>query len=93
MSDAGMSALAPPIRRPTIPIRRILPRVGRVQRQVRRLLVIHGPLPTGELARRINSCPTAEDWQLTQVRASARKFAVECGRRRSPGAPILWRLK
>jgi hypothetical protein len=79
------------IRRPTTLI--VAKRVGRVQRQIRRLLIVAGkPLTTTELARSIYPRPT-KPWHCYSVRRTAPKFAVEYGRRRSAGAPIVWKLK
>jgi hypothetical protein len=79
-------------RRPNIPVCPDRPRVGRIQRQIRRLLIIHERMTTSELARHIYPRPT-QHWQRKAIRGAARKFAVEYGRRRSPGVPIIWRLK
>jgi hypothetical protein len=49
-------------------------------------------MTTSELRLAIYGDPHRE-WPQIQVWRSAAKFAVEDGRRRSPGAPILWRLK
>jgi hypothetical protein len=51
-----------------------------------------GPMTTSEMARRIYGAKP-KPWQLDQVRKSAARFAVEVSRRRSAGAPIVWRLK
>jgi hypothetical protein len=85
-------AATPAARRPTVLARPDLPRVGRIQRQIRRLLIVRGDMTTGELARSIYSRPT-QHWQRRQVREAARKFCVEHARRRSAGVPIIWRLK
>jgi hypothetical protein len=85
-------APARPNRAPNIRIRPDCARVGRIQRQIRRLLIIQGDMTTGELARSIYSRPTLH-WQRRQVREAARKFAVESHRRRSAGLPIVWQLK
>jgi hypothetical protein len=82
----------PPNRRPQTAVRRNWTRIGRVQLRARRLLIIAGQVTTSEMARRIYGTQP-KPWQLDQVRKSAAKFAVEVERRRSPGAPILWRLK
>jgi len=57
-----------------------LPRLGRVQRQIRRLLLIHGAMATPTLADRIYAHPTKK-WHRYNVRRSAIKFAVEERRR------------
>jgi hypothetical protein len=63
-----------------------------VQRRVRRLLIVHGEMTTPQLCQAIYGRLT-QHWQYERVRLAARKFAVECGRQRSPGCPVLWRLK
>jgi hypothetical protein len=68
------------------------PRVGHAVRGVRRLLIIHGPMTTGDLARSIYARPT-QHWQYERVRLAARRFAVEATRRRSAGMPIVWQLR
>jgi hypothetical protein len=70
--------------------RRIRPRAGRVERAIRRHLILSKQLTTPELAQRIYSA--TKYWQVGNIRRAA-KFAVECGRQRSPGCPVLWRLK
>jgi hypothetical protein len=80
-----------PNRRPK-PVVRPKFRVGHIQRQIRRLLIVHGAMTTTELARSIYPRPNQE-WQHRQVRRSAAKFAVEADRVRSPGAPIVWKLR
>jgi hypothetical protein len=67
------------------------PRVGRLERAIRRHLILSERLTTTQLAQRIYR--TTKPWQLGNVRRAAPKFAVEVGRRRSRGVPILWRLK
>jgi hypothetical protein len=57
----------------------------------RRHLILSKQLTTTELAQRIYSA--TQSWQVGNVRRAAPKFAVECGRRRAPGMPIVWRLK
>jgi hypothetical protein len=68
------------------------PRVGRIVCRVRRLLVINGSMTTGDIARSIYGRPT-QHWQYERVRSAAARFAVEARRRRSAGAPIVWRLR
>jgi hypothetical protein len=63
-----------------------------IQRRVRRLLIVHGEMTTPQLRQAIYGSPT-KHWQYRPVGDAARKFAIECGRRRSAGAPIVWRLK
>ena len=65
--------------------------VGWVERAIRRHLILSKQLTTTELAQRIYSA--TQSWQVGNVRRAAPKFAVECGRRRAPGMPIVWRLK
>jgi hypothetical protein len=67
------------------------PRIGKVERAIRRQLILSKQLTTTELARRIYSA--TKYWQVGNVRRAAPKFAVECGRRRSAGAPIVWKLR
>ena len=93
-----MSALSLGRRRPASPdrprsvvIAANSPRVGWVERAIRRQLILSKQLTTTELTRRIYR--TALPWQVGNVRRAAPKFAVECGRGRSAGAPIVWRLK
>jgi hypothetical protein len=75
------------------PIRPKTSRIGRNQLLVRRRLIAAGkPLTTAELARSIY-LPPLKHWHVTRVREAARRFAVEVGRRRSRGAPILWALR
>jgi hypothetical protein len=82
---------SPHDRRPRVP--NAPHRLGRVARKVRRLLIVVGnPLTTGELARNVYGAPIRR-WHYARIRLAARKFAVEVGRRRSAGAPIVWRLK
>ena len=52
------------------------------------LLVIQGPMTTGELARSIYPRPT-QHWQRRQVRQSASKFCERIRRVRSRGHPVL----
>jgi hypothetical protein len=67
------------------------PRVGRIERLVRRSLVAAGkPLTTIELARRIYRTTQLKHWHSYNVRRAAPKFAVRVGVRRSRGVPILW---
>jgi hypothetical protein len=49
-------------------------------------------MTTGDIARLIYPRPTTDSNRL-QIRRAARKFAIEVGRRRSRGVPIIWRLK
>jgi hypothetical protein len=67
------------------------PRVGRIERQVRRLLIVRGRMTTTQLMKAIYGSPT-QHWHYERVRRAASKFAVEFGRKRSPGVPIIWRL-
>ena len=87
-----LRALTQPNRRPAITLRTDYSRIGRIQRQIRRLLIIHGPMTSGELARRLYPRPN-KDWHWRQVRDSASRFAERIGNVRSPGRPVLWRLK
>jgi hypothetical protein len=68
------------------------PRVGKIERQVRRLLIVRGRMTTTQLMEAIYPRPT-QHWHYERVRRAASKFAIECGRRRSPGVPIIWRLR
>ena len=79
-------------RGPNTAVRTDFPRNGRIQTRVRRLLIIHGPMTTGDIARQIYARPTTDSNRL-QVRRAARKFALEIGRRRSRGVPIIWKLR
>jgi hypothetical protein len=67
-------------------------RIGRIERRVRRALIIHGPMSTTELRLAVYGEPF-RDWQRKQIRRAAAKFAVEVGRGRSGGMPTFWRLK
>jgi hypothetical protein len=49
-------------------------------------------MTTPQLRQAIYGSPT-KHWQYRPVGDAARKFAIEVSRRRSAGAPILWRLK
>jgi hypothetical protein len=69
-----------------------LPRIGHIRRRLRRLLIIHGPMPTGELARNVYPRPHQE-CQVQHVRRTLPGIAVEDRRQRSRGEPIIWRLK
>jgi hypothetical protein len=62
------------------------------ERRARRLLIVRGQMTTMQLMHAIYGRPT-QHWHYERVRLAARKFAVESGRRRSAGAPIVWRLK
>jgi hypothetical protein len=84
------AAPTPSIRHPTLLI--VAKRVGWVQRQIRRLLIVHGQLTTVELARSIHARPT-KPRHCYSVRRTAPKFAVEVSRRRAAGAPIVWKLR
>ena len=56
-----------------------LPRLGHLQRQIRRLLyLIHGPITTPELAGHVYARPT-KNWHRYNVRRSATKFAERVG--------------
>jgi hypothetical protein len=79
-------------RRPNPTARTDYSRVGRIERRVRRALIIHGPMSTTELRLAVYGQPF-RDWHRKQIRKSATKFAVEVGRGRSGGMPIVWRLK
>jgi len=66
----------------------------RLSRQIRRALIAaDGPLTTPPLARHVYRTIKLERWHYDNVRRSARRFAVELYRRRSPGTPIVWVLK
>jgi hypothetical protein len=67
------------------------PRVGKVERAISRQLILSKQLTTPEVARRIYSA--TKYWQVGNIRRAAPKIGVECGRKRSPGCPVLWRLK
>jgi hypothetical protein len=80
-------------RRDQLVIAARLPRVGRVQRQVRRALVAAGgrPLSTTDLLRwSYPHLRRFECWRCQAVRRAAPKYAVPVGRRRSRGLPIMW---
>jgi hypothetical protein len=79
-------------RRPNSAARTDYSRIGRIERRVRRALIIRGPMSTTELRLAVYGQPF-RDWQRKQIRRAAAKFAVEADRMRSPGAPIVWRLK
>jgi hypothetical protein len=80
-------------RRPSSTTRTDYSRIGRVERRVRRVLIVHGkPMSTTELRLAVYGQPF-RDWQRKQIRRAAAKFAVEVGRRRSGGMPTVWRLK
>jgi hypothetical protein len=64
------------------------PRVGRVQRQIRRLLVIRGQMNAVELAGSIYARPT-KSWHRWNVKRAAVKF---CVRIRGHHHPVLWKL-
>jgi hypothetical protein len=89
------SARALSIRRPT-PLVCAKSRIGRIQRRVRRLLIVHGEMTTPQLRQAIYGSPT-KHWHYRPVGDAARKFAVEVGRRSRHGMRgrpgILWRLK
>jgi hypothetical protein len=65
------------------------PRLGHLQRQIRRLLLTHGPMTTPELAGHIYARPT-KNWHRYNVRRSATKFAERVGKRQRS---VLWALK
>lgn len=72
------------------------PRVGHLQRQVRRAFIAANgrPLSTTDLLRWCYShLRRYERWRCQNVRRAARKFAESIGRRRSRGVPILWSPK
>jgi hypothetical protein len=69
-----------------------LPRIGRIARRVRRLLIAHGRMTTPELMRQVYGSPT-KHWHYERVREAARKFAEPVRRVARPGCPVLWRLK
>jgi hypothetical protein len=79
---------SPPDRRPNIRIRPDR-RIGRVQRQIRRLLIIRGQMNTVELAGSIYGRPT-KSWHRWNVRRAAPKVAVHVRRVRGGW---LWKLK
>jgi hypothetical protein len=84
---------SPLIRRPNSVARTDYSRIGRIERRVRRVLIVHGePMSTTELRLAVYGQPF-RDWQRKQIRRAVAKFAVECGRRRPGGMPIVWRLK
>jgi hypothetical protein len=85
------SPLAPSNRQRSVVIAANSPRVGKVERAIRRHLILRKQLTTPELARRIFSA--TKYWQVGNIRRAAPKFAVQCGVVRSPGCPVLWRLK
>jgi hypothetical protein len=64
------------------------PRVGRVQRQIRRLLIVRGQMTTVALAGSIYARPT-KSWHRWNMRRAAPKVAV---RVRGHDHPVLWRL-
>jgi hypothetical protein len=80
---------AQPIRPRSVVIAARAPRVGRVQRQIRRLLIIRGQMTTVELAGSIYARPT-KSWHRWNVRRAALKVAVHVQRGRGGW---LWRLK
>jgi hypothetical protein len=82
----------PPDRHRSVVIAARAPRVGRVERLVRRQLIISGALTTAQLAKRIYGSPT-KHWHYFNVRRAAPKFAVEISRRRPIGTPIVWKLR
>ena len=73
-----------------------LPRVGRLQCQVRRAFIAANgrPLSTTDLLRWCYPHLRRFDrWRCQNVRRAAPKFAESIGRRRSRGVPILWAPK
>jgi len=88
----GLSgARAPSIRRAQLVMAANRPRIGYVERQVRRELIAAGhALTTRQLAERIYRTTPLENWHLGNVRRSAPKFAVRVRRIRRRGLPILW---
>ncbi len=72
------------------------PRIGRVQRQIRRAFIAHHyrPLTTIELMRWCYPKVTKfKRWHSYGVRRAAPKFAVAIGRRRCTGYPVIWAPK
>jgi hypothetical protein len=69
------------------------PRVGRVQRQIRRRLILShgGPLQTGDF---FSWCYPREKhpkkWQMQHVHRALPRYAVKVGRATTIGRPILW---
>jgi hypothetical protein len=82
---------ARPNRPPSVVIAANSPRAGRIERAIRRHLILSKQLTTSELAECISSA--TKYWQIGNIRRAAPKFAVQCGVVRSPGCPVLWRLK
>ena len=67
------------------------PRIGKIERAVRRQLIIREKLTTPQLAECVYG--SAKHWQLYNVRRAAAKFCRPLYRKLSPGLPIVWRLK
>jgi hypothetical protein len=80
--------LARPNRERSVVIAANSPRVRRIERQVRRLLIVRGQMSTTQLMKAIYGSPT-QHWHYERVRRAARKFAAETHRRRSRGMPIV----
>jgi hypothetical protein len=86
----------PGARRDQLVIAARLPRVGRIQCQVRRAFIAANgrAQSTTDLLRWCYShLRRYERWRCQAVRRAAPKFAVPIGRRRSRGVPILWAPK
>ena len=67
------------------------PRIGKIERAVRRQLIIRKKLTTPQLAECVYG--SAKHWQLYNVRRAAVKFCRPLYRKRVPGLPIVWQLK
>jgi hypothetical protein len=68
------------------------PRIGRLARQIRRLLIVAGkPLTTPQIARGVYR--TTQPWQVGNVYRAAPKVAERVRKLRSTGSPVLWKLK
>jgi hypothetical protein len=72
------------------------PRIGRIQLRVRRALIAADGKPV-TITDLLQYCYPFTDrfkmWHRTNIHRAVHKFAVEVGRRRCRGAPILWALK
>jgi hypothetical protein len=69
-------------------------RIGRIQRNCRRALLVAGrPLTTREMAEWVYANDKLPRWQVDQTKASARRFCEPIRKLRRPGEPWLWQLK
>ena len=66
------------------------PRVGKIERAIRRQLILRDKLTTPPLSQAIYR--STKHWQLYNVRRAAVKFCRPLHRKRAPGLPIVWSL-